>query len=297
MESPILASRRELLRRTQNADGGWGYFAGKQSWLEPTAYAILALHGDKDSHAAVDRAWKLVRSWQLPNGGWKPAPHLDSATWVTSLGVTLCTVFGEDGAALEGGVAWLLRARGVENGFVYRLMAMIGRSNIDRDVRLRGWPWREGTVAWVEPTAHALVALKRAAPVMKHAAIAGRIEEAENLLLTLRSRDGGWNYGSPGALGVDLPSYPETTALAILGLQQRTPAETYHRIEQFSGSAPSRLADAWMGISLAAVGRAVAKPMPVEAPPDLMIASLEAIAAPGGNAGFFQLGMAAGGRS
>ena len=41
----------------------------------------------------------------------------------------------------------------------------------------------------------------------------------EAQLMDVRSRDGGWNYGSPAALGVDLPSYPETTALALVGLQ------------------------------------------------------------------------------
>ena len=43
----------------------------------------------------------------------------------------------------------------------------------------------------------------------------------EAQLMDVRSRDGGWNYGSPAALGVDLPSYPETTALALVGLQGR----------------------------------------------------------------------------
>ena len=46
-----------------------------------------------------------------------------------------------------------------------------------------------------------------------------RMGEAE--LMDVRSRDGGWNYGSPAALGIDLPSYPETTALALVALQGR----------------------------------------------------------------------------
>src|ERR1041385_6757383 len=48
----FLAARVAALRRTQNPDGGWAYFSGKQSWLEPTFYAALALHGDP----AADRA-------------------------------------------------------------------------------------------------------------------------------------------------------------------------------------------------------------------------------------------------
>src|SRR5262245_39053203 len=60
-----LASRLEFLRSTQNPDGGWGFFPGKQSWLEPTAYALMALHGHASSGQHFERGWKLMRSWQL----------------------------------------------------------------------------------------------------------------------------------------------------------------------------------------------------------------------------------------
>src|SRR5207249_819591 len=66
--SEPLAPRLEFLRTTQNPDGGWGFFPGKQSWLEPTAYALMALHGDASSAQHFERGWKLVRSWQLPDG-------------------------------------------------------------------------------------------------------------------------------------------------------------------------------------------------------------------------------------
>ena len=62
-------SRLDFLKVCQNRDGGWGYFPGKQSWLEPTVYACLALHGD----AVTDRAWSLIRSWQLPSGAFRPS--------------------------------------------------------------------------------------------------------------------------------------------------------------------------------------------------------------------------------
>src|SRR5579862_6533994 len=63
-----LAQRLDALRRAQNPDGGWGYFPGKTSWLEPTAYAAMALHGEP----AADRAAKLLASWQTAEGGWRP---------------------------------------------------------------------------------------------------------------------------------------------------------------------------------------------------------------------------------
>jgi hypothetical protein len=41
---------------------------------------------------------------------------------------------------------------------------------------------------------------------------------SERMLLDRRCRDGGWNFGNRRVLGADLPSYPETTALALMAL-------------------------------------------------------------------------------
>lgn len=54
-------SRLALLEASQNPDGGWGYFPGKQSWLEPTALALLALSAGGDRSAALTRGWDLLR--------------------------------------------------------------------------------------------------------------------------------------------------------------------------------------------------------------------------------------------
>lgn len=284
MDPVTLSARREWLRTSQNPDGGWGYFAGKQSWLEPTAYAILALHGDAASEPAAAKAWALVKTLQAADGGFKPAAHLDGATWVTALAVLLCTAREEYGRTFERGVHWLLRSSGAENAFLNRLVYRIAGRGIGRDTSNRGWPWRPDTTAWVEPTAHSLIALKKASQHYHDRELAARVQEGEALLLTVRSRDGGWNYGSASALGVDLPSYPETTALALLGLQRSAP-------EGFRLSEPgtrSRLADAWIAIAARVLGIErpfLAAPDP---PADLMIAALEALAMPGGNAMVFK---------
>ena len=103
----------------------------------------------------------------------------------------------------------------------------------------------------------------------------------------MRGVDGGWNYGSSRALGVELPSYPETTALAWLGLQEHLPGDC--RLPEDRNR--SRLAAAWLSIVGTLTGRpAVVGPVAEEPPADLMIAALEALAAPGGNGRLLRTG-------
>lgn len=70
----VSGSDGHTLAAAQNADGGWGYFLGKQSWLEPTVYALLAL-SDQSEGPAFARGWRLIRSWELPGGGWRGWRH------------------------------------------------------------------------------------------------------------------------------------------------------------------------------------------------------------------------------
>jgi hypothetical protein len=286
--------RLNVLRRAQNPDGGWGYFPGKQSWLEPTVYAALALHGD----AAADRAWTLLKSWQMANGAWRPGADVQIAGWGTALCVNLATVRGEFGDPLQRGVAWLLGSAGVESNLINRAAAKVGLLRAERDLSLRGWPWKPGTSSWVEPTAHTLVALKRAASKVSgknsRNALLERTREGEAQLMDVRCGDGGWNYGSRAALGVNLPSYPETTALALIGLEGHadlgSSLELASRMARGTGSP---LAAAWLAVALRVHG--------VDAPAhaddgvsaDVLITAIEALGSPGGNYAFFKTGGAA----
>jgi hypothetical protein len=303
-----LEQRLAVLRAAQNADGGWGYFPGKASWLEPTAYAAMALHGE----LAADRAWKLLSSWQTPGGGWKPCASVPEPGWGTSLCVSIAIARNEWNQPLQNGINWLITSAGAEANFLYYWATRLGIVQSERDMSLKCWPWKPGDAGWVEPTAHALVALKQAA--FKQAALQpsnvkfsapalwGRVHMGEAQLLDVRSRDGGWNYGSPSALGVDLPSYPETTALALLGLQGPLPGKNggsadlgkaFDIAERQLQDTPSPLGRAWLEIarrvhSLAENGS------PEErvgaAIPDIMITAVEALAAPEGNHWFMKTG-------
>jgi hypothetical protein len=211
-----LESRPAILKATQNPDGGWGYFPGKPSWLEPTAYALLALAGERD--AAVDRGWKLVRSWQRRDGAFRPCAAVDEPHWSTSLVVTLGGVTGVADEVFQRGIEWLLSAAGAEGRPFFRLMHWLRPSIVEFDPSLSGWPWEAGASSWVEPTAHALMALRCAAKIVHRPDLAGRIALTERMLIDRRCRDGGWNFGNRRVLGADLPSYPETTALALMAL-------------------------------------------------------------------------------
>ena len=105
-----------------------------------------------------------------------------------------------------------------EGGALQRILYSLGRSKVDQDPRLKGWPWRPDNNSWVEPTTHGLLALHWMKGHAPEAGIRYRREIASRMLLDRRCSDGGWNYGNKKVLGEELPSYPETTALALLGL-------------------------------------------------------------------------------
>jgi len=292
-----LESRLEFLRASQNPDGGWSYFPGKGSWLEPTTYAMLALHGTgsrPDTEAALDRAWRLVRSWQLADGSFRPGGEVGDGTWVTALAVTLASVRGVSDASVRASVDWLLRVVGAEHNVYTRVGSFFHLIKANLDVSHEGWPWREGNASWIEPTVHTLIALKKVAGEYRASEVEHRVRDGENLILSRRCSDGGWNYGTPNVLYFDLPSYPETTALALLGLEARNEREYAGALDlsrRFRAETKSSLGKAWLQIALRCHGEDVAAPAEnVWASSDVMLASLEALGHPEGNYKLFGAG-------
>jgi len=282
-----LPSRLDFLRATQNSDGGWGYFPGKQSWFEPTTYAMLALQGKPDSGAAVERAWQLVRSWQLPDGSSRPCARVEGGTWVTAHAVTLACVRGVYDSNVRAAVDWLLRVVGAENTLAMRAASYFHLLKTKLDVSHQGWPWREGNASWIEPTVHTLVALKKVAGRYQSAELERRVREGEALILSRKCSDGGWNVGNPNVLNFDLPSYPESTALALLGLQGHSSAELGAPLEvarRYRRETKSSLARVWLTIALRNFGDSVEPPAEeARTSNDVLLAALEALGHPDGN--------------
>jgi prenyltransferase/squalene oxidase-like repeat protein len=280
-----LQTRCDALRRMQNQDGGWGYFPGKASWLEPTAYAVLALISEAGPAGAsdhVERGWRLIKSWQRPDGAWRPNAEVDEAHWSTALAVTLHCVRGIYDDAFKQGVDWLIDAGGAEASLFMRIVGLFRSSPVGHDLKFRGWSWTPETSSWIEPTSHALVALKKAAKHIGGNSVRSRIERGEQMILARRCSDGGWNYGSKAALGIPLSSYPETTAVALLGVQGNTSPGVHDAVARARGlwnETPSRLAKAWLAISVQNHGITLPEPEAAEPGPDIMMTAVETLAA------------------
>ena len=278
--APCAQSRLAALAAAQNADGGWGYFPGKESWLEPTAYALLALAEEAESRAAVEKGSRLLHSWELASGGWKGCARVAEAHWATSLVITLHSTMGIYEGSTQRGVDWLLSTRGAETRTVARLAHWLSPRTVEFDPALTGWPWEAGTSSWVEPTAHALMALRSVAARGEHAGLKGRVASAQAMLLERRCRDGGWNYGNRRVLGADLPSQPETTALALMALDGHPEirwGEMLDRVARLWRDTASPLARAWLAACL--LQYRGERPQPAEAGPagDILVAAVEAI--------------------
>lgn len=301
MGGVYLESRLEFLRKTQNQDGGWGYFPGKGSWFEPTTYAMLALHGRRESEGDLDRAWKLLRSWQLADGSFRPSGEVKDGTWVTAHAVTLASVRGVNDASVRSSVDWLLREVGAEHEVPMRVASFFHWIPTKLDVSHEGWPWRSGNASWIEPTAQTLVALKKVASQYRSADVEHRVREGEKLVLSRRCSDGGWNCGNPNVYNFDLPSYPETTGLALLGLQGRNEQELAGALEvarQFRAETKSSLAKAWLQIALRCHGQQVETPAEKAwGSSDIMLAAVQALGHPEGNYRLFGAGGGVGGRT
>jgi hypothetical protein len=181
-----------------------------------------------------------------------------------------------DDDRLRRGIAWLLDTSGIENRWGYRMAHLVSPSIVELDPSFKAWPWRPGSSSWIEPTAHALVALKKVSKAPLNIAVQNRIAMGEKMILERRCSDGGWNYGNRKILGTELPSYPETTALALLGLSGKPAlnlsAPLAVALRQWKETR-SPLARAWLAVSSAVTCRCRRGSRPFSSP-DTMLAAL-----------------------
>ncbi len=192
-----------FLRAVQNADGGWPYLPGNASTPEATCHATLACAlGGASLAARAGLTW-LTR--HVAADGTVRLNGDDQAHWTGSLALYVLACLDE-----APDVRAQLSARLLE----WRVQRSDTDALVRLNARLAGWSWNESAFSWVEPTAYALLALKRVGLVTHP-----RVLEGITLLLDRACSGGGWNYGNPEVMQRQLPAFPDPTAWALLALR------------------------------------------------------------------------------
>lgn len=215
LAAPVVASDQSqtvsrALAASQNQDGGFGYYPGKRSRLEASAWvALTAL-----PQASGALAWLSGRQSE---DGWLRDDARAPVNYAFNALALLAFLTNRE---------TLPRAERVGTGLLQAKGLAYGPSPVVRqDNSLQAWPWVENTISWVEPTSYGLLALKRARQVgalgSSMETVRARVEVGERLLQDRACVSGGWNYGNAHVFGQDLLAHGPTTAVALLALQDR----------------------------------------------------------------------------
>jgi hypothetical protein len=245
MHSIEHAVQRQLLD-ARNSDGGWGYERGRKSRLEPTCWALLALRSSLSESDRILARWPSSSGALIEHLGGLPNWSFHALALATRLALREVSA-GE----LQPLADELVGARG---------LALKPSPAQRQDNSLQGWSWIAGTFSWGEPTAWALLALKkcRARGIDAKGAEA-RIRVGKAILQDRVCVTGGWNYGNSNVLGKDLPAYIPTTAIALLALQDYRDEQFVRRsvdfLEEQAGNHPSTRALALSTLALRRHGR------------------------------------------
>lgn len=199
------------------SNGSWAYDDAEDAAVEPTCLALLALNSLRSAkgHPGV----RTLLSAQNSDGSW-PAfiPGDREAFWVTALVVLTLNHLGTSRKAVDKAVQWIVTTIGREGHWFWKWKYRMADRRVRFDPDKYGWPWMPGTVSWVIPTAFSLIALKQSLGCCSTPEAMLRIVLGTEMLMDRRCIAGGWNAGNSVVDGASLSPHIDTTAIALLAL-------------------------------------------------------------------------------
>lgn len=205
------------LIRLAEPSGGWAERPGDAARAEPTSLAGLALAdhrpGGEAARASAGRAAEWLASRQRPDGSLAPGDSIEGPGWPTPFALLLWSTLDLLPDHRTWAAEWLLAHRGQTLARRTSETAAFGH-----DPTIAGWSWVEGTHSWLEPTAMAVVALRRHG-LGDHP----RVVEGLRLIRDRALPSGGWNVGNTTVFGRELRPQPAPTGLALLALVGTAP--------------------------------------------------------------------------
>ncbi len=178
--------------------------------IEELALRSLALRAEGQGCS------QLLES-QLPCGGWPNALGTSEPNAYSTSMALIALAHLRDRrdmrAAVSSAFDWLHAIAGREGHWLWRWKFRWFDRQVKFDSSKYGWPWIDGTVSWVAPTALTVIAHRvwnRPSP---------RVERGMSMLLDRACSSGGWNAGNSEAFGVSLTAHPDFTAMGLIALR------------------------------------------------------------------------------
>ncbi len=254
MLEPIITS----LLENQNPDGGWGSLRGKRSNTEATALAVAALQSLGDHKASARRKpgvdWLIKQ--QNKDHSWPLNDTVKEGSWTTALAIMALSDNTEHVERTVAAAGWLTEQEGSKPGILAEIVLWFtGKSGVNKlNQDLIGWSWVPHSFSWVEPTSYALMALKKIRPRLAGTKADERIRQADAMIYDRMCEGGGWNYGNSKVLDYALWPYPDTTALALIAMQdhakEKANQDSLQVLNKIARETDSGLALCWAAICM-----------------------------------------------
>ena len=259
----MLEESLNLLLLGQNRDGGWGAVAGKRSNTEATALALLALQAvfEKAIEPAVQKAKTWLAERQNVDGSWPLNDSLKESSWSTALAIIALSPSPDFNERVIKAGNWALEQEGSKPGILANLILAVTfqKKAVQLNEDLIGWPWTPNSFSWVEPTSYFLLALKKIRRNLLSKTVEERIQQGELMIYDRMCDNGGWNYGNSSVYGDRLWPFPDTTAVALIALQDHHERKenqvSLRALSEMAKNTDSGLALSWSAICLSLYGQ------------------------------------------